>query len=107
MRAFHLDATLDEKTREMLQTYQPLITRDTGLPAEAALQSTADVPQNSLSDEQSKPAPSSDDMGEAEKEAFAKDKRTNNVLLVDDNEMNLRVCVPATSRMCTIHWLQD
>ena len=107
MRAFDLDATLDDKTREMLQIYQPWVTQDTGLPAEAALQATVDGTQSPRSKEQSKPPPSADDKGEAETEAPAEDKRSNNVLLVDDNEMNLRVCLPASSHIHTIHWLQD
>jgi hypothetical protein len=80
----------------MLQIYQPLITQDTGLPAEGALQATADGTQIPLSDEQPKPPLSASPMSLAEKEPPAEDKRSNNVLLVDDNEVNLRVRLPAT-----------
>jgi hypothetical protein len=89
----------------MLQIYQPLIAQDTGLPAVQA--TTADAKED-LIDGQPKPSPSVDSTAEGEKEAPIEDVRTTNVLIVDDNEVNLRVRFPFNSCLrITTCWLQD
>lgn len=106
MRVFDLEASLDDKTREMLQIYQPLIAQDIGLPeAGVASPPTVDT-QDAPVDEQPKPPLPAEGTGEGEKEAIVEDERPINVLLVDDNEVNLRVCFPAMQHMCTFCWLQ-
>lgn len=107
MRVFDLEASLDDKTREMLQIYQPLIAQDIGIPeAGVASPPTVDT-QHAPIDEQPKlPLPAKETGGGGEKEAIVEDERLVNVLLVDDNEVNLRVFFPAMQHMCTFCWLQ-
>ncbi|GAB7326475.1 hypothetical protein MBLNU13_g10474t1 [Cladosporium sp. NU13] len=95
VRAFDLNAALDNKTREMLHIYQPLIAQNTGLPFTAAGPApppTIDDTQDVCSDGESKLRPSvEDDQGDGERKALGGGKQTTNVLIVDDNEVNLRV----------------
>jgi hypothetical protein len=88
---FDLSTTLDDKTREILQIYHPLIAQNTGLPA---VQATTAHAKEDLIDGQPKPSPSVHSTAEGEEEAPAEDVRTTNVLIVDDNEVNLRVRFP-------------
>lgn len=95
VRIFNLNATLDEKTREVLQIYQPLIAQAIGLPEAATVPNSTAETRVACPDGESKPPVSVEHEGDGEKKALSEDKHATNVLLVDDNEVNLRVCFPA------------
>lgn len=102
MQVFDLEPTLDDKTREMLQIYQPLITQDTGLPVAATPPAPIVNTQDVIIEEKSNPTPSSEIISEGETNAVADEKRTINCLCVDDNDVNLKACLPAIQYICTI-----
>lgn len=89
---FDLYATLDDKTREMLHIYQPLIAQDTGLPATATMLASTDNTHDTPIDERSKSHLPDDNTGKRYTEDLTEERRATNVLLVDDNEVNLKVC---------------
>jgi hypothetical protein len=93
VHTFGLEATLDDATREMLHMYQPLITQDTGLPVGATASTPAVEPQHAQREPQSPTQPVVENSSVEKDEALADDKRTTNCLLVDDNEVNLKVCI--------------
>ena len=95
MQVFDLNTTLDDATREMLQIYQPLITQDTGLPVAVVAPAPTVDSQDALDDEQRKPSSSAENTDESGTKALTDGKRTTNCLLVDDNGVNLKVCLPA------------
>lgn len=94
VRVFDLNTTLDGKTRKMLQIYQPLITQNTGLPVAVAAPAPIVDTQEALDVEQSELPSSSENADESGTKALADGKRTTNCLLVDDNGVNLKVCLP-------------
>ena len=95
MRLFDLSTTLNDETREMLQIYQPLITQDTGLPVAVVAPAPTVDSQDALDDEQRKPSSSAENTDESGTKALTDGKCTTNCLLVDDNGVNLKVCLPA------------
>jgi len=95
VQVFDLNTTLDDATREMLQIYQPLITQDTGLPVAAVAPAPIVDTQDALDDDQSKLPSSAGNTDKGGTKALADGERTPNCLLVDDNGVNLKVCLPA------------
>ena len=69
VQVFDLEPTLDDKTREMLQIYQPLITQDTGLPVVATPPAPIVNTQDAIIEEKSNPTPSSENISEGETNA--------------------------------------
>jgi hypothetical protein len=93
VHAFGIEAALDDATREMLHTYKPLITQDTGLPVGAMTSTPAVELQHAQREPQSPTQPVIENSSVEKDEALADDKRTTNCLLVDDNKVNLKICI--------------
>lgn len=92
VHVFDLAGTLDDGTRDVLQTYQPMDTRKTGLLA-VAPSPTPDQPDERP--EAESPLQSFTGSSDNETDKVSTDeKRTTNCLLVDDNEVNLKVRHP-------------
>lgn len=107
VRVFDLSTALDDETRGMLQIYQPLITQDTGLPVAVVAPAPTVDSQDALDDEQWKPSSPAENTDEGGTKALADGKRTTNCLLVDDNGVNLKVCLPAIRCICITCWLDS
>jgi hypothetical protein len=98
VQVFNLSHVLDQETRDLLQIYQPLDLGKTALPAAATAPASTPDLQAANSDEPPSNTPFTDgESGDTNKTST--EDTTPSCLLVDDNEVNLKVRIPTTSAL--------
>jgi hypothetical protein len=95
VQVFNLSHVLDQETRDLLQIYQPLDLGETASPLAAPAPASTPALQAADSEEPSSDPPFTDaESGDTNKTST--EDTTPSCLLVDDNEVNLKVRIPAT-----------